>query len=79
MNPITLYSKPGCVQCDASRRYLDRKGVEYAEVDLTQDPAALELVRSLGYLQAPVIVAGTRSWSGYRPDELAAIETVRSA
>ena len=57
-SPVTVYSKPACVQCDATYRALDKRGINYDVVDLTQDPKALELVRSLGYLQAPVVVAG---------------------
>src|SRR6478609_7613778 len=41
---ITVYSKPACVQCDATYRALDRKGVEYSVVDITQDAEALEMV-----------------------------------
>lgn len=70
---VTVYSKPACVQCDATYRALDRKGVDYEVVDLTKDPAALDLVRELGYLQAPVVVAGDRHWSGFRPDQIAAL------
>ncbi|GAB3171922.1 redoxin NrdH [Myceligenerans halotolerans] len=76
---VTVYSKPACVQCDATYRALDRKGIEYSVVDITQDTAALEMVRGLGYLQAPVVVAGDAHWSGFRPDrimELAAARTV---
>lgn len=73
MATVTIYSKPACVQCDATYRALDRKGVEYEVVDLTKDAAALEQVRALGYLQAPVVVAGERHWSGFRPDEIAAL------
>lgn len=70
---VTVYSKPACVQCDATYRALDRRGIEYAVVDISQDDATLELVRSLGYLQAPVVVAGEEHWSGYRPDRIAAL------
>jgi glutaredoxin-like protein NrdH len=28
---------------------------------------------ALGYLQAPVVVAGTEHWSGFRPDRIRAI------
>ncbi|MBO0608466.1 glutaredoxin-like protein NrdH [Myceligenerans salitolerans] len=76
---VTVYSKPACVQCDATYRALDRKGIEYSVVDITQDTDALEMVRGLGYLQAPVVVAGDAHWSGFRPDrimELAATQTV---
>lgn len=77
---ITVYSKPACVQCTATYRALDSKGVEYSVVDVSQDPEALELVQSLGYLQAPVVVAGDTHWSGYRPDHIKALaQTLVSA
>lgn len=38
--------------------------IAYDVVDLIQDPTTLEPVRSLGYLQAPVVVTGDTHWSG---------------
>lgn len=70
---VTVYSKPSCVQCTATYRGLDRAGIEYNVVDLTKDPAALELVKSLGYLVAPVVIAGDQHWGGYRQDLIKAI------
>ncbi len=70
---ITVYSKPACVQCEATYRALDKKGLEYDVVDVTQDPEALALVRELGYLQAPVVVAEDTHWSGFRPDQITAL------
>lgn len=70
---VTVYSKPACVQCDATYRALDKRGIEYVVVDISKDDAALELVRSLGYLQAPVVVAGEEHWSGFRPDRIVAL------
>ncbi|GAA2244246.1 redoxin NrdH [Rarobacter faecitabidus] len=67
---ITVYSKPACVQCDATYRALDKRGIEYSIVDISQDVEALEMVRSLGYLQAPVVIAGDSHWSGFRPDQI---------
>ena len=72
-SPVTVYSKPACVQCDATYRALDKHGIAYDVVDLTQDHTALELVRSLGYLQAPVVIAGDTHWSGFRPDQITAL------
>ena len=65
---IIVYSKPACVQCTATTRALDAKGIEYDVVDLTQDDSALSHVTELGYRQAPVVVAGNDHWSGFRPD-----------
>lgn len=70
---VVVYSKPACIQCDSTYRALDKKGIEYTVVDITQDEEALEMVRSLGYLQAPVVVAGDTHWSGFRPDQILAV------
>ncbi len=68
---ITVYTKPSCVQCTATYRALDSKGLEYDVLDLSQDEAALAAVKELGYLQAPVVVADDDHWSGFRPDKIA--------
>lgn len=49
---VTVYTKPSCVQCTATYRALDSKGIDYDVLDLSEDPAALEQVKSLGYLVA---------------------------
>jgi glutaredoxin-like protein NrdH len=67
---ITVYSKPACVQCTATYRALDRKNIEYEVFDVSTDEKALEAVKALGYLQAPVVVAGEDHWSGFRPDKI---------
>lgn len=68
---ITVYSKPACVQCTATTRALDAKGIHYDVVDLTQDDSAMTRVTELGYRQAPVVIAGSDHWSGFRPDMIA--------
>lgn len=65
---ITVYSKPACVQCTATTRALDAKGIAYTLVDLTEDAAAMDRVTLLGYRQAPVVIAGDAHWAGFRPD-----------
>lgn len=71
---ITVYSKPSCVQCTATLRALDNAGLSYEVVDITQDDDARDYVMSLGHLQAPVVVADGRHWSGYRPEQLAQLQ-----
>lgn len=70
---ITVYSKPRCVQCDATYRALDKMGAPYTKVDVTEDAVALEFIVGLGYQQAPVVVAGEDHWSGFRPDRIKAV------
>jgi glutaredoxin-like protein NrdH len=70
---VTVYSKPQCVQCDATYRALDKKGIDYDVIDISQDADALEMVRGLGYMQAPVVIADDTHWAGFRPDRIAAV------
>ena len=68
---VTVYTKPACVQCNATYRALDKKGITYQSVDISQDADALERLKALGYMQAPVVVTDQDHWSGFRPDQIA--------
>ena len=70
---ITVYSKPRCPQCDATYRALDKQGISYEKIDVTQDAESLAFIKGLGYQQAPVVVAGEDHWSGFRPDRIKAV------
>jgi glutaredoxin-like protein NrdH len=71
MSTITVYTKPACVQCNATFRALDKAGIEYTKVDITVDAAAPDLRDGSRLpLQAPVVVAGNDHWAGFRPDRL---------
>lgn len=70
---VTVYSKPACVQCTMTTRALDAQGIEYEIFDVTADDKALQTVKELGYMQAPVVVADEAHWSGFQPDRIKAI------
>lgn len=76
---ITVYAKPQCVQCDATKRDLSSRKIDYETVDLTQDADALARIKTMGYAQAPVVVAGDDHWSGFRPDKIKALDPSASA
>lgn len=75
---ITLYSKPACVQCNATKLKFKKEGLkeglDYTVVDVSQDEAALDFIKSLGHMQAPVVYVskadGDHHWSGYDVDEI---------
>ena len=70
---IPVYTKPACVQCNATTRALNKAGLAYDTVDLTEDAEALEAVKALGYQQAPVVMAGGDHWAGFRPGKIKAL------
>jgi glutaredoxin-like protein NrdH len=75
---LTVYTLPGCIQCDLTKRVLDSAGLPYIVVDLATNPHAVDAVKQLGYTSAPVVVVGTASWSGFRPDRIKTVATARA-
>lgn len=73
---ITVYSKTHCPQCDATKRRLDRIGVPYDEINLDENKEARDELVSLGFKATPIVMAGSVSWSGYRPDMIDALKLV---
>lgn len=73
MTPVIVLSKPSCVQCTATERWLREHDVPFEKVDVTSDAAALARAEALGYKQAPVVIAGPTHWSGFDPDKLAGL------
>lgn len=69
-----LLSKDNCVQCNATKRALDNKGIEYRETNMSTDPSALARAKELGFLQAPVVIPEIgEPWSGFVPDKINAL------
>ena len=69
-----VYTKPNCVQCNMTKRHMDKIGVKYTTVDITKDPTALDKLIEMGYKAAPVVIApnGT-SFAGFQPEKIQAI------
>ena len=75
---ITLYTTPACVQCNATKKALDRAGLDYDTVDISANDEARDYVMALGYVQAPVVEANGEHWSGFRPDRIKALASLQA-
>jgi glutaredoxin len=53
---VVLYCRPGCIDCRLSRRFLERNGIPYTELNVRADPDAEAKVRQWtgGELISPV-------------------------
>lgn len=69
-----VYTTPGCVGCNATKKQFDKQGLEYEVIDISEDHDARDYVLGLGYLRAPVVVVGDQHWSGYNPDRIQALK-----
>ena len=53
---IKVYGKSnGYGNCQKAKDMLDKYNVEYKFIDITKDEQSLQLIKSLGYRQVPVI------------------------
>lgn len=74
MSNVIVYIKPSCVQCTATYRALDNKGVRYEVIDLATQPVdVVESFKARGLMQAPIVVTDTDEWAGFQPDKIAAL------
>ena len=71
-NKVTVYEKDHCMQCVQTKRMLDARGIDYDVDDIT-DPMNLAAAKELGHTSAPVVVVGSESWSGFRPDKISTL------
>lgn len=69
----TIYTSPGCGPCMTVKAHLRAHKIPHTLVDVSQDPAAVEKLRKMGYFSAPVTVdeATGEHWHGYLPDRYA--------
>lgn len=68
-----VYTKPSCVQCEQTKKLLDKNGVEYTTVDISQDQEAFDMLLNMGFKAAPVVISGDQSWAGFNPEKINAL------
>lgn len=67
---VTVYTKPSCVQCDATKRLMDKLDISYDTIDITQDIGALDKIVGMGFKAAPVVITDNDAWSGFNPEKI---------
>lgn len=74
MRPVEIYTTPICPYCHAAKRLLQKKGVAFAEIDVSRDPSLREAMtqRSKGRRTVPQIFVGDTHVGGC--DDLYALE-----
>jgi len=65
---IVVYTKNNCPQCVATKKKLDAMGLEYDLINVDDEPEKAEALKQNGFKQLPVVIKGSFSWQGFRPD-----------
>lgn len=69
---VIVYTRPGCVQCQATTVLMDRLGIDYELVDISNNPRIVTFLQDEGHKSLPVVFVDydeiTETWCGFRPD-----------
>lgn len=85
MAKCVVFVKKNCVQCDATKRRMVAKGVDFDQVSLEESPDVVAELQRRGFQAAPVVVPLVEgesrwdgAWSGYRPSFIDMLMPTRS-
>jgi glutaredoxin 3 len=73
MAKITVYTTEPCSFCTRVKGLLEAHGAEFAEINLSKDPAGrVELVRRTGMMSFPQVLVGEKLLGGFAEVQAAA-------
>lgn len=67
---LVIYTTPTCGYCTAAKAHMGRRGIPYIERDVTTSESYEREFRQKGGRGVPLIVAGSRTLSGYSAESL---------
>jgi glutaredoxin 3 len=71
---VTIYTGHYCAYCNAAKRILDSKGVEYTEINIHDDPEKIEeMIERTKRQTVPQIFIGDTHIGGF--DDMAALNS----
>lgn len=71
---VSVYGKPGCVQCKYTTKELDKLDVPYRYIDIEENQGAHQEVKGMGFTSLPVVVTNSEQWAGFSPDRIRRIK-----
>lgn len=70
MSMIELLSKPSCVQCAATKTWLDKRKIPFVEYDVTRNKDAYQRAIDSGITSMPIVLGVDQPWGGFNPGKL---------
>jgi glutaredoxin 3 len=70
---VTMYATATCPYCQAARRLLTKKGIQFTDIDVNSVELRVEMVNRSGRRSVPQIFFGSWHIGGY--DDLAQLES----
>lgn len=70
MNNVVVYSSSTCPYCTLVKDFLDSKGVNYIEKNISVDIEARKELMKMGHMGVPVTIINGTEIVGFNKDEL---------
>jgi len=71
MKTVKVYSTPTCPWCHRAKDYLNNKGVQFEDIDVSKNPEkAQEMVKISGQMGVPVIIIDNEVVIGFDQSKL---------
>lgn len=72
---VTVFTTgPSCHLCRVTKVHMQRRGIDFVEVRLDENPVLAEKIRELGFVAAPVVLVDDEDcWEGYSSDRIDAL------
>lgn len=67
---ITVYTKNGCPQCTAVKRWLKSKNLAFEEINIEGNVELVEQLKAEGFKGMPVVKAENFQVQGFAPNKL---------
>jgi glutaredoxin-like protein NrdH len=67
---INVYTNENCTQCEQTKKFLDKVGLEYNVKPFAEHPEELKRFVEMGFKAAPIVETDTDVWSGFKIDKL---------
>ncbi|MEJ4518251.1 glutaredoxin-like protein NrdH [Enterococcus faecium] len=67
---VKIFSKNNCMQCKMVKRFLTENQIAFEEVNIDEQPEAVDWLKAQGFQGVPVITSDAETVIGFRPDQL---------
>jgi len=67
---VVVYSSTTCHYCKVAKEYLNEKGIEFIEKNVSTDMDARKELMKMGFMGVPVIQIGEETIEGFNKAEL---------
>lgn len=74
MSQVTIYTAPSCVWCYKLKEWLDKEGIDYKEVEVTDEPELVqEMMAKIGQRSVPLTTIGDEIIVGFDQGKIKAL------